>query len=96
MIFFPQHCIMPTFTPEQHATEVKNELIEAIQKLPKKTKAKIIKRLTKELVGVKEQQQARTTNEEDNQRIGEIPEVTASTTPTEPTVVAMAPEPINA
>ena len=52
---FPQHCIMPTFTPEQHAREVQHELVEAIQKLPKKSKSKLLKGLSKKLQYCKRQ-----------------------------------------
>eukprot|EP00804_Cyclotella_cryptica_P014650 CCRYP_012669-RA/>CCRYP_012669-RA protein AED:0.66 eAED:0.28 QI:0/0/0/0.66/0/0.33/3/0/1062 len=30
---FPQHCILPTFTPDQHVQEVYTELFEAVQQL---------------------------------------------------------------
>ena len=44
---FPQHCIMSTFTPEQHAHEVNDELKEAIEKLSKKARRKLLKSITK-------------------------------------------------
>jgi len=45
---FPQHCIMPTFIPEQHTMEVKDELIEAVQKLSKRARTRVVKELEKE------------------------------------------------
>ena len=35
---FPQHCILPELTPIQHATAVGDELINVIEKVPKKPK----------------------------------------------------------
>ena len=49
-----QYCIMPTFTLEQHAVEIGNELMEAIENLPKRTRTKIIKALTKQLIAMPE------------------------------------------
>ena len=40
---FPQHCIMPTFTREEHATAVNDELQEAILGLNKKAKQYLLK-----------------------------------------------------
>ena len=40
---FPQHCIMPTFTREEHATAVNDELQEAILGLDKKAKKRLLK-----------------------------------------------------
>ena len=37
---FPQHCVLPQCTPEQHATEVFKELHEAIQSLKKTSTSK--------------------------------------------------------
>ena len=87
---FPQHRIMPTFTPEQHAREVKSELIEAMQNLSTKTRTKLVKELTKQITTIQtENKQA--DNVDDNQRIGNTPEVTSSTNPTSPNNVIMAP-----
>ena len=30
---FPQHCLLPEFTPTEHASEVYDELVEAVHKL---------------------------------------------------------------
>ena len=49
---FPQHCIMPTFTPEQHVREEKSELIEAMQKISTKTRTKLVKELTKKVTTI--------------------------------------------
>ena len=45
----PQHCILPTFSPEQHAEEVHKELQEAVQKLPNKERRKLIKTMATSL-----------------------------------------------
>jgi hypothetical protein len=39
---FPQHCLLPEFTPTQHTSAVHDELIEAIQRLKKPARAKIL------------------------------------------------------
>eukprot|EP00804_Cyclotella_cryptica_P025030 CCRYP_015953-RB/>CCRYP_015953-RB protein AED:0.31 eAED:0.30 QI:0/0/0/1/0/0.33/3/0/681 len=46
---FPQHCILPAFTPVQHTQEVYNELFESIQKLKVPAKRKFLKRIAKAL-----------------------------------------------
>ena len=43
---FTQHCIMPTFTREEHATAVNDELQEAILNLDKKAKKCLLKAMT--------------------------------------------------
>ena len=75
---FPQHCTMPTFTPEQHAVEVQNELMEAVQKLPKRTRSKIVKALRKQLTAIPEIDSP-PIDEEEAQRVGNTPEATIST-----------------
>ena len=39
---FPQHCILPEFTPAEHATEVCSELVESVGKLNKRDKMNIL------------------------------------------------------
>ena len=46
---FLQHCILPSFTPDQHTQEVYNKLFELIQKLTKPAKQKLIHKITKVL-----------------------------------------------
>eukprot|EP00804_Cyclotella_cryptica_P024159 CCRYP_015591-RA/>CCRYP_015591-RA protein AED:0.25 eAED:0.16 QI:0/0/0/1/1/1/2/0/716 len=46
---FPQHGILPTLTPEQHAVEVHKELFESIQVLDKPSKQKFLKKIAKAL-----------------------------------------------
>ena len=87
---FPQHCIMPTFTREQHAKEVKNELIEAVQQLSAKARIKLVKELAKQLALVQENKQADLGG--DKQHIGNTPEVTSSTNPTSANTVIRAPK----
>ena len=66
---FLQHCIMPTFTPEQHEREVKSELIEAMQKLSTKTRTKLVKELTKQITQIQKENK-QSGNVDDTQRIG--------------------------
>merc|ERR1711906_17630 len=87
---FPQHCIMPTFTPEQHAREVKSELIEAMQNLSTKTRTKLVKELSKQITTIQAENR-QTDNVDDRRRVGNTPEVTSSTNPTSPNTVIMAP-----
>ena len=44
---FPQHCLLPEVTLEQHVKEVHKELIESIGRLNKSAKQKVVKALTK-------------------------------------------------
>ena len=46
---FPQHCILPTFTPEQHVQEVHRELFESVQMLSKPAKRKFLRKIAKAL-----------------------------------------------
>jgi hypothetical protein len=46
---FPQHCILLTFTPEQHSNEVYIELFESVQKLSKPAKRKLLRKISKTL-----------------------------------------------
>ena len=46
---FPQHCLLPEFTPNQHASEVYDELIESIQNMKKPAKTQLLKKMTKAL-----------------------------------------------
>lgn len=46
---FPQQCILPTLTPEQHVQEVHCELFESIQKLLKQVKKKFLQKVAKAL-----------------------------------------------
>ena len=39
---FPQHCIMPPFTHNEHATAVNDEAKEAILRLDKKAKKHLL------------------------------------------------------
>ena len=46
---FPQHCILPTFTPEQHVEEVHPELFESAQHLTKPAKKTFLHKMAKAL-----------------------------------------------
>ena len=44
---FPQHCILPQFTPTQHVERVGEELVESIQALPRTKKKKWLRKIAK-------------------------------------------------
>ena len=44
---FPQHCILPQFTPTQHAERVGEELVESIQAFPRAKKKKWLSKIAK-------------------------------------------------
>ena len=97
---FPQHCIMPTFTREQHATEVHNKLKEAVSGLSKNTKKKVLGAMTKTIEDITEQQANppqrvvdQPTSEGGNleQRVGPAPPVTTTSNPTAPARTQAAP-----
>ena len=46
---FPQHCLLPSFTPDEHAVEVHNELFEAVQVMSKPAKKKLLTTMRKAL-----------------------------------------------
>eukprot|EP00804_Cyclotella_cryptica_P024014 CCRYP_020050-RA/>CCRYP_020050-RA protein AED:0.24 eAED:0.19 QI:0/0/0/0.8/0.25/0/5/0/1018 len=91
---FPQHCILPTFTPEQHASEVHRELFESIQTLTKPAKRKFLKKIAKVLDILNRTPEQRVTSEGETtdhptdalpiQRVVEHPAVTTSPHPTDP------------
>eukprot|EP00804_Cyclotella_cryptica_P009769 CCRYP_013224-RA/>CCRYP_013224-RA protein AED:0.47 eAED:0.47 QI:0/0/0/1/0/0/3/0/224 len=96
---FPQHCILPSFTPEQHTQEVYNELFESIQKLKKPAKRKFINRVAKalDILATTPQPTSPTSEGEPNsegdtndivfQRVNESPKVTTSNNPTDPALI---------
>lgn len=75
---------MPSFTTEQHANGVAKELMEAVQKLSKKARAKRIKKVTKTLAESDNTDRGTTTSEGATQRVDPCPEVTIITGPTRP------------
>jgi polyhydroxyalkanoate synthesis regulator phasin len=92
---FPQHCILPTFTPEQHSTEVCSELFESVQKLSKPAKQKLLRKISKALEIVSNDTQVQRVDEQtlEGEQIseGEItfqrvdsPPVTTTNDPTNP------------
>ena len=97
---FPQHCIMPTFTREEHATAVNDELQEAILGLDKKAKKRLLKAMTTSMVTMTatinappQRVDGPPTSEgvPQCQRVGLAPPITTTTDPTAPTVVQTAP-----
>ena len=64
---FPQHCVLPTFTPEQHAVEVHNELTDAVHNLNKKSKKKLLTAMAAAL------RKLATADNNPPQRVGEVP-----------------------
>jgi hypothetical protein len=91
---FPQHCILPTFTPAQHTQEVLRELFESLQTLDKPTKRKFLTKIARALDIVNSTPGKRVASEGDTtpqsakeppiQRVVEHPTVTTSTNPTDP------------
>ena len=84
---------MPTFTPEQHAVEVHNELTECVQSLSKKAKKKLLKamataieKLTTPVIDPPQKVNVVATSEGEAaiQRLDVRPPVTTSTNPTAP------------
>eukprot|EP00804_Cyclotella_cryptica_P003417 CCRYP_018563-RA/>CCRYP_018563-RA protein AED:0.22 eAED:0.19 QI:0/0/0/1/0.33/0.25/4/0/1155 len=98
---FPQHCILPTFTPAQHTQEVLRELFESLQTLDKPTKRKFLKKIAIALEIVNSTPEQRVTSEGDTasrptnegplQWVVEHPTVTTSTNPTDPRELRTAP-----
>ena len=97
---FPQHCIMPTFTREEHATSVSDELQEAILGLDKKAKKRLLKAMATSMatmtatINASPQRLDKPPTSEgvpQGQRVGPAPPVTMTTNPTAPTVVQTAP-----
>ena len=90
---FPQHCLLPKFTPKQHANEVHDELMEAIQKLEAPAKKLILTKLAAALQSLAAatapqpiQRVAEPDPEEGRsiQRVNQSPTITTSTNPTDP------------
>ena len=97
---FPQHCIMPTFTRAQHATEVHNELKEALSELSKNAQKRLLRAMAKAVEDIKERQANppqrvvdQLTSEGGNleQRVGPAPSVTTTSNPTVPLKTQAAP-----
>ena len=96
---FPQHCIMPTLSPEQHAVAFHNELTECVSNLSKTAKRKLLKAMTESLQKLvapaadppNVDTSAATKNDRTIQELKVAPPVTTSTNPTEPRVLHAAP-----
>eukprot|EP00804_Cyclotella_cryptica_P005555 CCRYP_003060-RA/>CCRYP_003060-RA protein AED:0.28 eAED:0.31 QI:0/0/0/1/0/0/4/0/813 len=98
---FPQHCILPTFTPAQHTHEVHRELFESLQTLDKPTKRKFLKKIARALDILNSTPEQRVTSGGDTtthpanklpmQRVVEHPTVTTSTNPTDPRELRVKP-----
>ena len=96
---FPRHCILPTFTREQHATEVHNELKEEVEGLSKHAKKRLLKAMTKAIEDIKERQANppqrvvdQPTSEGGNleQRVGPVSPVTTTNNQTAPVTIQAA------
>ena len=46
---FPQHCLLPEFTPDEHASEVYDELVSSIKDMGKGSRSKILAKMAKAL-----------------------------------------------
>ena len=97
---FPQHCTMPTFTREEHATAVNDKLREAILGLDKKANKRLLKAMATSMATMAatinappQRVDGPPTSEgvPQGQRVGPAPPVTTTTHPTAPTVVQTAP-----
>ena len=71
------HCIMPTFTPEQHTMEVRDELTEAVQKLSKRARTRVVKELEKKLAAIQGTKKHPASKGDNERRVGNTPEVTS-------------------
>eukprot|EP00804_Cyclotella_cryptica_P015897 CCRYP_006383-RA/>CCRYP_006383-RA protein AED:0.07 eAED:-0.04 QI:0/0/0/1/0/0/2/0/1375 len=96
---FPQHCILPAFTPVQHTQEVYHELFESIQKLTVPTKHKFLKKIARalDILATTPHPTSPSTEGEPTseggindlifQRVHEAPKVTTSNNPTAPALI---------
>ena len=94
---FPQHCLLPEFTPEQHAAEVQDELHESIQRLSRPAKAKLLKQVAQSLrilateAAEKPLQRVASTPTSEGgtaiQRVAAAPPITTTTNPTAPRTI---------
>ena len=91
---------MPAFTPEQHAQEVNSELKEAVERLSKKARRKLLKAMAKNIKEIENninEPPLRLDEQQDTEGCQYLttreasPEVTTSTNPTAPTGVQQAP-----
>ena len=97
---FPQHCVLPTFTPEQHEIEVHNELTDAVHNLNKKSKKKLLTAMAtalRKLATADNNPPQRvgevptSEGESPAQRVDEAPPITTTTNPTAPRTMQVAP-----
>lgn len=89
---FPQHCLLPTFTPEQHATEVYSELFESVQKLSKPVKKKLFYKIATALERVSNPtSEGEQTSEGDQQDVYVATPVTTTNNPTDRKVLFSKP-----
>eukprot|EP00804_Cyclotella_cryptica_P006049 CCRYP_000271-RA/>CCRYP_000271-RA protein AED:0.21 eAED:0.21 QI:0/0/0/1/0/0/7/0/881 len=96
---FPQYCILPLFTPEQHTQKVYNELFESIQKLNKPKKRTFLKKVAKalDILATTPQPTSPPSGGEPNsegdtnntvfQRVIDSPKVTTSNNATDPALI---------
>ena len=102
---FPQHCMLPELTPDAHATEVYDELVESIQRIRKQPKKKLLSNMTKALrylardkapierVADVPHSKGTKTNSEGApvERMDNPPPITTSTNPTNPQILQTKP-----
>ena len=97
---FPQHCLLPELGPNEHATEVYNELIDSIQAMKKPAKSKLLKKMAKALRQLSTGTQPQNSEggvisplvsrDDEIQRV-DAPLITTSTNPTAPRVLNTKP-----
>ena len=97
---FPQHCLLPEFTPNQHSNEVYDELMESIGSMKRPAQAKLLKKMAKALRDIATNTQAPiqrvvpsipSEGEQPAQRVSTAPMVTTSTNPTAPRTLQAKP-----
>ena len=104
---FPQHCMLPEFTPDEHANEVYDELLESIGAMHKKGKSTLLSKMARALrkiatnatptnsegEAIIQRVDMPTTSEgaDDIQRVNDAPPITTTTNPTDPRTLRTKP-----
>eukprot|EP00804_Cyclotella_cryptica_P021893 CCRYP_000851-RA/>CCRYP_000851-RA protein AED:0.26 eAED:0.15 QI:0/0/0/1/0/0.33/3/0/868 len=87
---FPQHCILPTFTPDQHVQEFLHKVAKALDKVTTNQHQTISTDTTSEGETIPTPPPT-STDDMTFQRVSNAPEVTTTTTPTDPSTVKHTP-----
>ena len=98
---FPQHCIMPAFTREEHLTAANDKLQEAILDPNKRAKKRLLKAMATSMTTMtatinapphRVDEPPTSEGVPQSQRVGPAPPVTTTTNPTAPVIVQTAPQ----